>query len=107
MPATRPICYSIVLDRRAVADQLALDVQLFPQRAVLGRQRLLPLHLVNDAAELLGDGDGELQILGVQRLVRIGAVQVDQPQHAVAEAASGRRSGWSRPGRVRLSRLRR
>ena len=34
-------------------------------------------------AELLGDGDGELQVLAGEGLVRVGAVQVDQPQHLV------------------------
>ncbi len=79
-----------LLHRRAFADQLALDVQLLAQRAVLGRQRHLPLHLVNDAAQLLGDGDGEFQVLAVKGLVRIGAVQMNRAR------ARGRRRRWER-----------
>ncbi len=45
--------------------------------------------LVDGVAELLGDGDGELQVLGVQRLVRVGAVEVDQAEHALADACTG------------------
>ena len=89
VPATRPICGSMSLIGRLVADQLAFDVQLVAQRAVLGRQRLLLLQLVDDAAQLLGDGDGELEVLGVQRLERVGAVKVDQPEHLLAEDDRG------------------
>ena len=80
--ATRPICVSMLLIGGAVADQLALD--LAAGRAASGSRPTsdcLLLQVVDDAAELLGDGDGELQVLGVERLVRVGAVQVDQAEH--------------------------
>ncbi len=40
---------------------------------------------MDDAAKLLGYGDGKLEILRIQCLVRIGAVKVDQAQEPVAE----------------------
>ena len=59
---------------RAGADQLALDAQLVAQRTVLSRQRFSQAHLVYGVAKLLGDRDGELQVFGVERSVRFGAV---------------------------------
>ena len=85
VPATRPICVSMSLMAELSPTSSLSTRELVAQRAVLGGQRRLPLHLVDDGAQLLGDGDGEFQVLGVQRLVRIGAVQMDQAQHAVAE----------------------
>ena len=97
-----------LLDRRAVADQLALDLQLVAQRAVLGASATAcRCSWWMTRAELLGDGDGELQVLGVERLVRVGAVEVDQAEHLRRRTATGAQIRLVAPRSVRLSRLRR
>ncbi len=106
VPATRPICVSMSRMAALSPTSSLSTLQLVAQRAVLGRQRLLLPQLVDGVAELLGDGDGELQVLGVQRLVRVGAVEVDQAQHAVAED-HGAQIRLVAPRSDRLSRLRR
>ncbi len=85
VPATRPIWFSIAFIDSMAADQLALDLELIAQRPVFGGQGRLPLQLMRHRAELLGHRDGELQVFGVQRLVRVGAIKVDQAQDFFAE----------------------
>ena len=84
VPATRPICCAMFLMRRTVADQLAFDVQLFAQRLFSAVSESCRCIWWMTMRELLGDGDGELQVLAGKRLVRVGAVKVDQRQHLVA-----------------------
>ena len=61
---------------------------------------------MDGVAELLGHGDGELQVLGVQRLVRVGAVEVDEAETR-PPWITGAQIRLVAPSSDRLSRLRR
>ena len=65
-----------LLERAAVADDVAVEAQLVAQAAVLGGQCGLPGEPVPHRAEVARDRERQFQVVGVQRRVPARAVQV-------------------------------
>ena len=74
-----------MLQGRAFADQFRFEAELVLEAPVLGRERDLLAQAVPDGPELPGHRERELEVVGVERPLRGGAVEVQEAEHLVLE----------------------
>ncbi len=83
--ANRAMVGAKLLHFRALADDVAIPLHLLPKRLIVGAdtvqaagERLFFFQISQGHRHLIGDGDGEFQVLGLKGVLGIDAVQMHQ-----------------------------